>query len=47
MSPLTLLPVLNILLEYSYEKLEKDIKNRKKGERRHRRRERDNSFDLD
>jgi len=34
-------------VEYSYEKLEKDIKNRKKGERRHRRRERDNSFDLD
>jgi len=34
-------------IEYSYEKLEKDIKNRKKDERRQRRRERSHSFDLD
>ena len=34
-------------IKYSYEKLESDIKNRKKDERRQRRRERSHSSDLD
>jgi len=34
-------------IKHSYEKLESEIKNRKKDERRQRRRERDRSFDLD
>jgi len=34
-------------IKYSYKKLQNDIKNRKKDERRQRRRERSHSFDLD
>jgi ribosomal protein RSM22 (predicted rRNA methylase) len=34
-------------IRYSYEKLENDIKNRKKDERRQRRREHSHSLDLD
>lgn len=34
-------------IKYSYEKLESDIKNRKKDERRQRRREYSHSFDRD
>ena len=34
-------------VRHSYEKLENDIKNRKKDERRQRRRDRDRSLDLD